>query len=93
MNQQFVSDMFDDVAGNRRDTYQWLTEVNPKLSGPPRIIAELFASFTVAFDKLPTGPERSAGMRKLLEAKDCFVRASLPDEQLKADDGNLVGRD
>jgi hypothetical protein len=26
---------------------------------------------------LPDGPEKSAGMRKLLEAKDCFVRAML----------------
>ena len=26
---------------------------------------------------IPDGPEKSAGMRKLLEAKDCFVRASL----------------
>lgn len=24
------------------------------------------------------GPELTAGLRKLLEAKDCFVRASLP---------------
>ena len=29
-------------------------------------------------DALPDGPEKSAGMRKLLEAKDCFVRAALP---------------
>lgn len=29
-------------------------------------------------DTLPDGPEKSAGMRKLLEAKDCFVRAALP---------------
>ena len=28
-------------------------------------------------EKLPDGPEKSAGMRKLLEAKDCFVRAAL----------------
>ena len=28
-------------------------------------------------DSLPDGPEKSAGMRKLLEAKDCFVRAAL----------------
>lgn len=27
---------------------------------------------------LPDCPEKSAGMRKLLEAKDCFVRAALP---------------
>lgn len=29
-------------------------------------------------DELPDGPEKSAGLRKLLEAKDCFVRAALP---------------
>lgn len=26
---------------------------------------------------LPEGPEKDAGLRKLLEAKDCFVRAKL----------------
>lgn len=26
-------------------------------------------------EKLPDGPELAAGLRKLLEAKDCFVRA------------------
>lgn len=26
---------------------------------------------------LPDTPEKSAGLRKLLEAKDCFVRAAL----------------
>ena len=33
---------------------------------------------------LPDGPEKTAGMRKLLEAKDCFVRAqleALPDRE------------
>jgi hypothetical protein len=29
---------------------------------------------------LPAGAERSAGLRKLLEAKDCFVRAALDKE-------------
>ena len=28
-------------------------------------------------DELPDGPELTAGLRKLLEAKDCFVRAAL----------------
>jgi hypothetical protein len=28
-------------------------------------------------DTVPDGPELSAGLRKLLEAKDCFVRAAL----------------
>lgn len=30
---------------------------------------------------LPDGPEKSAGLRKLLEAKDCFVRAAIPSLQ------------
>lgn len=30
---------------------------------------------------LEPGPEKSAGMRKLLEAKDCFVRAALESKQ------------
>ena len=28
-------------------------------------------------ETLPDGPELTAGLRKLLEAKDCFVRAAL----------------
>ena len=32
-------------------------------------------------DHLPEGAEKTAGLRKLLEAKDCFVRA-----RLEADD-------
>lgn len=30
---------------------------------------------------LPDGAEKSAGLRKLLEAKDCFVRAALEPKQ------------
>lgn len=52
-----------------------------------RPIGELAQHFEAA---LHDGPEKSAGMRKLLEAKDCFVRAALetqpplaaPDESL-----------
>ena len=28
-------------------------------------------------ERLPEGAEKTAGLRKLLEAKDCFVRAKL----------------
>ena len=31
-------------------------------------------------NELPDGPEKSAGMRKLLEAKDCFVRTKLENK-------------
>ena len=39
-----------------------------------RPIQELAAKMD---NDLPDGPEKSAGLRKLLEAKDCFVRAQL----------------
>lgn len=29
-------------------------------------------------EAIPDGAEKSAGLRKLLEAKDCLVRAALP---------------
>lgn len=38
--------------------------------------AETLASLMIC--ELPDGPELTAGLRKLLEAKDCFVRAALP---------------
>ena len=36
--------------------------------------------------RLPEGAEKTAGLRKLLEAKDCFVRA-----KLEADDSPVGG--
>ena len=29
------------------------------------------------YETLPPSPEKSAGLRKLLEAKDCFVRSAV----------------
>ena len=49
------------------------------LQKPQRAIAKMceqLAEDMVA--DLPDGPELTTGLRKLLEAKDCFVRASLP---------------
>lgn len=56
-----------------------LLAVNPNL--PPHLGSIAQASERLAaemVDALPDGPELSAGLRKLLEAKDCFVRAALP---------------
>lgn len=47
---------------------------------PPdlRNVSKPIADLAVAIDAaLPDGAEKSAGLRKLLEAKDCFVRAAL----------------
>lgn len=46
----------------------------PHLQGVSRAIAQVAEHMEII---LPNGPEKSAGMRKLLEAKDCFVRANV----------------
>lgn len=46
-----------------------------------REVAEPFRIMAEALDeRLPECAEKSAGLRKLLEAKDCFVRAKLEDK-------------
>lgn len=47
-------------------------------SGKPRDTSALISAMAVKLDHdLEDSAEKSAGMRKLLEAKDCFVRAAL----------------
>jgi hypothetical protein len=43
----------------------------------------------VMAEQLPDGPELTAGLRKLLEAKDCFVRAAL--DKPASGDGVIKG--
>lgn len=59
---------------------RWLT-TNPSLpSGGPASAAALCECLAVdMIQLLSDGPELTAGLRKLLEAKDCFVRAALGD--------------
>lgn len=45
---------------------------NPALQGVSHSVYDLAK---IMDEGLPNGPEKSAGLRKLLEAKDCFVRA------------------
>lgn len=43
-----------------------------------REVSQPFCELARMLDEgLPNSAEKSAGLRKLLEAKDCFVRASL----------------
>lgn len=53
--------------------YSHLPENLQEVSKP---IGELARSMN---ESLPDGAEKSAGLRKLLEAKDCLVRAKLED--------------
>lgn len=51
--------------------YEHLPEKLQKVSKPVGDLARAMNS------ELPEGAEKSAGLRKLLEAKDCLVRAAL----------------
>jgi len=53
--------------------YDHLPEHLQTVSRPCHDLAETMIS------TLPDGPELTTGLRKLLEAKDCFVRAALQD--------------
>lgn len=46
--------------------------------GPLRQVSSIIGNHARYLDAvLPDGPEKTTGLRKLLEAKDCFVRAAL----------------
>jgi hypothetical protein len=46
--------------------------------GHPRDTSSLLCRVAEQMEaQIADGPEKSAGLRKLLEAKDCFVRAAL----------------
>jgi len=51
--------------------YKHLPESLQDISKPVADLAETM------LDVIPDGPEKAAGLRKLLEAKDCFVRAAV----------------
>jgi len=43
-----------------------------------QVVSRPFGELATQMNRLlPDGPEKSAGLRKLLEAKDCMVRAAL----------------
>ena len=54
--------------------YFEFAHLSAALQGVSGDVYELACSMNA---QLPDGPEKSAGLRKLLEAKDCFVRAAL----------------
>lgn len=59
---------------------RWLSP-NPNLPDPQRELAEACQGLAIEMtEKCPEGAELSTGLRKLLEAKDCFVRASMEEQ-------------
>ena len=46
--------------------------------GTPKDVMSLLRQTAGEIDTMvPNGPEKTAGLHKLLEAKDCFIRAAL----------------
>ena len=75
--------MLTDKYGTRHpSTVEMLLflQPNPNLAGYARLISqETFNHAMLMVDILPDGPELTAGLRKLLESKDCFVRQAIRD--------------
>ena len=65
-----VPDVSEDLL--RHFSYDHLPLKPVDLQNVSRMCAELALHM---FHTLPAGSEKTAGMRKLLEAKDCFVRS------------------
>lgn len=65
----------DVVNSNPIMRYFSYSHLNPELQTISKPVGELAE---VMNQLLPNSAEKTAGLRKLLEAKDCFVRANLP---------------
>ena len=63
-------------------TYAHLPEPLQRISKPLGDLATEMAHL------LPQGAELTAGLRKLLEAKDCFVRAGL--QHIRSSEGTVI---
>lgn len=60
-------------------------------AGPIRESSRVCAELAQRMDEgLSESAEKTAGLRKLLEAKDCFVRATLDQARQAADDGAFL---
>ena len=66
---------------SREPIIQFFTFAHLPLPPPLQTLSQLFAQLAVdVLLNLPRNPERTAALRKLLEAKDCAVRAKLYKE-------------
>lgn len=71
-------DITDRYPGTRHLAQFFDFEHLPPGSKMREVSSECYRLAGAMIHDLPDGPELTAGLRKLLEAKDCFVRAALP---------------
>lgn len=75
------------MAGRHRATQQVLRwfDYGHLPEGAPRTVSCHLAGVAMELaETLQDGPELTAGLRKLLEAKDCFVRQAITDSDSAA---------
>lgn len=70
-----MMDQTEKKTGNPIMKFFEFAHLPPHLQGVSGDVYGLACSLDA---QIPDSAEKSAGMRKLLEAKDCFVRAMLP---------------
>lgn len=75
---------------NRHPSTQHMVKMlrpNPNLpEGLAKETSEVFFGIALdAIDAIKDGPELTAGLRKVLEAKDCFIRAIVLDNENPVD--------
>lgn len=78
----YILSDFDDRHPSTKHVLQYFTDAH--LPEHLQLISRPFA--TLAFgltSETEDGPELTAGLRKLLEAKDCFVRAMVTQTNTK----------
>ncbi len=75
-------------ASNRHPGTQQITrwfDYEHLPAGTPRHVSAMCAAMVIELLKeIEDGPELTAGLRKLLEAKDCFVRAAIASQETPA---------
>jgi hypothetical protein len=77
--QHLISPALEGRHGTTQHLAKFFTKIEPA-SSPEKLDSirqQCQAVAALMIVSLPDGPELSAGLRKLLEAKDCFVRAAL----------------
>lgn len=62
-----------------REIMRWFSFDHLPEKSQARAVSSCCYDLTQAMLMIKDGPELTAGLRKLLEAKDCFVRASLDE--------------
>lgn len=67
------------------DIMQWFASAHLPPDHPGKGVSEMIEELAIACDtNILDGAELSAGLRKLVEAKDCFVRAAILSRQTLA---------